>query len=99
MFVGVGFLGLLFSGAASQKQTATVQQKPEISSCRSDWHQCADNADLVNNYLYEAGNSTPIETDCKLEAGKRAKYMELRNFRCFILSTSFNRATKPRRPE
>jgi hypothetical protein len=39
-------------------------------SCKSDWHLCSDNADLINNF----GDITRGQAYCKIEAEKLAKY-------------------------
>jgi len=43
----------------------------EKPSCKSDWHLCSDNADLVNNY--DSG-MIAAQVSCRMEAEKRAKY-------------------------
>jgi hypothetical protein len=39
-------------------------------TCKSDWHLCSDNADLINNYA----EITRGQAYCKIEAEKLAKY-------------------------
>lgn len=39
-------------------------------ACRSDWINCKDNSDLVNNYLHDYR----AQVDCKNSAQKLAKY-------------------------
>jgi hypothetical protein len=54
---------LIIAGYKGEKQSANP-------SCKSDWHVCADNADLVNHY----NGIISAQTDCKFEATKLAKY-------------------------
>jgi hypothetical protein len=51
-----------FSG--NEKSTAP------LSSCAKDWHQCADNTALVNQYL----KWTMVPAECKSAATKQARY-------------------------
>ncbi|HWI27238.1 MAG TPA: hypothetical protein VN668_09735 [Stellaceae bacterium] len=49
------------------KSDAAVPAQP---SCKTDWTQCADNADLVNNY----DGWTHVQFECKDAANDHAKY-------------------------
>ncbi|MET4600913.1 hypothetical protein ABIB90_000364 [Bradyrhizobium sp. JR4.1] len=50
-----------------------VRQKEQASpTCKSDWHLCVDNADIINNF---EGTSYG-QVSCKIEAQKLAKYGE-----------------------
>jgi hypothetical protein len=64
--------GLLMTfGIAALIVVGTYTGEKEKPSCKSDWHLCFDNADLVNNY--DSG-MIDAHVSCQTEAEKRAKY-------------------------
>ena len=59
---------------SSSKSTEAPTKIAEAESCKSDWHLCSDNADLINNFsAYEQGK---WKYYCKEAATKMAKYGE-----------------------
>jgi hypothetical protein len=54
---------VIIAGQNGEKESAAP-------SCKSDWHLCTDNADLVNNY----SGIISAQTDSKYEATKLARY-------------------------
>jgi hypothetical protein len=60
----IGIVGLIAIGSY---QDGGNKANP---SCKSDWHLCSDNADLINNF----GDITRGQAYCKIEAEKLAKY-------------------------
>ena len=50
--------------------TATASAPTPVSPCRRDYTQCADNADVVNNY----DGMARAAVECESEAKDRAKY-------------------------
>jgi DNA-directed RNA polymerase subunit RPC12/RpoP len=65
-------IGLVFIVAAVILGDRTKQNEKANPTCKSDWHLCFDNADIVNNY---EGISMG-QVSCKMEAQKLAKYGE-----------------------
>jgi hypothetical protein len=59
---------MLQAEAALPKRPETP--KPNKSNCKSDWRQCSDNAQLVNNF----GDIGRAQLLCKYAAQKLAKY-------------------------
>ena len=64
--IGLLFGGLIFLSALVGNSGPSTPP----TACTSDWRQCKDNADLINNY----GNMARVEADCEFEANEAAKY-------------------------
>jgi hypothetical protein len=60
----IAFVGLV---AIANRESEREKANP---SCKSDWHLCRDNADLVNNF----GDITLAHAYCEVESKRVAKY-------------------------
>jgi hypothetical protein len=63
-------IGLIVVVVAVNSSSNTGSKTALPPGCKSDWHLCSDNADLVNNY----SDISYGQVSCKMEATKRAKY-------------------------
>ena len=63
-------LGLIAIGAILIIAGVSGNKESSKPACKSDWHLCADNEDLVNNY----SGIISAKVDCKFEAAKLARY-------------------------
>lgn len=67
---GVGVLmliGIVVLIAIGSNKDAADKLNP---TCKTDWHLCADNSDLINNFT----DISRGQVSCKMEAEKLAKY-------------------------
>jgi hypothetical protein len=67
LFCGIAAVGIIGVLATSDTSSSPA---PVENACKSDWHACKDNGDLINNYfrMYKA------HVACKMAAEKVAKY-------------------------
>ena len=70
--LGVIIIFLVIIGAIVSVNSGNQTAKPttQDDSCRSDWMKCADNEQLVNQYL----DWSDVKSKCKQAANDRAKY-------------------------
>ena len=61
--------GLLILAVIQGGKKETGENWEIVTDCTSDWHKCADNAGLINNY-----HRYDLQTSCKMEAEHRARY-------------------------
>jgi hypothetical protein len=64
------------------------QKEQANPTCKSDWHLCFDNADIVNNF----DGTSYGQVSCKMEAQKLSRSMASRSFP-FHHSVAFTEAT------
>jgi hypothetical protein len=59
-----------------------------VATCKTDWHLCKDNEDLIKNHDYD---KIAVRVSCKMAAEKRAKYGDGIEWPGFLsMSTAFD---------